>query len=93
MKPSLTIQVQGRRLKNQNGQMTIEMILIATLLFSGVLALSQYFQSKNLLASVVEGPQTYLIGMSENGVWKPAKQANELHPNLHKRHMSLRGDK
>lgn len=80
-------------LQNQNGQMTIEMLLIATLLLVGVLSLSQTFQSKNLLAGIVEGPQSYIIGMAENGVWKPAKQANQDHPNLFKRHMSLEGDK
>ena len=79
--------------KNQNGQMTIEMLLIATMLLVGVLTLSRTFESKNLLADVVEGPQTYLQGMAENGVWKPAKQANAYHPNLLKRHMTYQGDK
>ncbi len=81
------------QLRNQNGQMTIEMLLIAILLLSFVLAVSKVFQEKNLLASVVEGPQTYLQGMAENGVWKPAKVANSEHPNLHQRHISLQGDK
>lgn len=81
------------QITNQQGQMTIEMLLIAIVLLAGVLAVSKYFQEKNLLASVVEGPQSYLIGMSENGVWKPAKVANKDHPNLHDRHISLEGDK
>lgn len=81
------------QLTNQNGQMTIEMLLIAIMLLSLVLAVSKVFQEKNLLASVVEGPQSYIKGMAENGVWKPAKSANASHPNLHDRHISLRGDK
>jgi hypothetical protein len=81
------------QLANQNGQMTIEMLLIGTLLLVFVLTISKTFQEKNLLASVVEGPQTYLVGMAENGVWKPGKDANKFHPNLFKRHISLEGDK
>ncbi len=81
-----------KQLKNQNGQMTIEMLLIAILLLGFVLSISKVFQEKNLLASVVEGPQDYLVGMAENGVWKPSKTANEKHPNLHYRHISLEGD-
>lgn len=88
MKPAIM-----KPLKSQSGQMTIEMLLIATLLLVGVLTLSQTFQSQNLLAGLVEGPQSYIIGMAENGVWKPNKVANQDHPNLHKRHMSLEGDK
>ena len=80
-------------LKNQNGQMTIEMLLIATLLLSATIAVSKKFRDENLLASIAEGPQDYIKGMAENGVWKPSKQANAVHPNLHKRHMSLEGDK
>ncbi len=78
---------------NQNGQMTIEMLMIAILLLSFVLAVSKVFQEKNLLASVVQGPQSYLVGMAENGVWKPGKTANAQHPNLHRRHISLEGDR
>lgn len=77
-----------KQLKNQNGQMTIEMLLIAIVLLGFVLAVAKVFQEKNLLASVVEGPQEYIAGMAENGVWKPRKEANKLHPNLHERHMS-----
>lgn len=80
-------------LSNQQGQMTIEMLLIATLFLVAVLAISKTFQEKNLLASVVEGPQSYVIGMAENGVWMPSSKANTKHPNLHERHMSLEGDK
>lgn len=78
---------------DQSGQMTIEMLLIATLFLSCMLGISQVFQSKNLLASVIEGPQSYVIGMAENGVWMPKDKANTKHPNLHERHMSLEGDK
>jgi len=91
MKPTMKLAL--KQLNNQNGQMTIEMLLIASLLLMGVLALSQTFQSRNVLAGLVEGPQSYIIGMAENGVWRPAKQANQDHPNLHKRHMSLEGEK
>lgn len=76
---------------NQNGQMTIEMLLIAILLLGFVLSISKQFQEKNLLANVVEGPQTYLVGMAENGVWLPADKANAQHPNLLQRKMSLKG--
>ncbi len=81
------------QLSNQTGQMTIEMLLIAIMLLSFVLAVSKVFQEKNLLASVVEGPQAYIKGMAENGVWKAGKAANGEHPNLHHRHISLQGDK
>lgn len=80
-------------INNQNGQMTIEMLMIGIVLLSLVLAVSKAFQDQNLLASVVQGPQSYLIGMSENGVWRPGKSANSEHPNLHHRHISLEGDK
>lgn len=79
-------------LNNERGQMTIEMLLIGVLILSFMLFVSNEFQSKNLLANLVEGPQEYLIGMAENGVWKPSKQANAYHPNLWGRHMSIKGD-
>lgn len=81
------------QLNNHNGQMTIEMLLIAVLLLGFVLSVSKVFQERNLLANVVEGPQSYLVGMAENGVWMPAKQANTKHPNLLQRKMSLEGEK
>lgn len=77
---------------NERGQMTIEMILMSTILFAVILAVSQYFKSNHILAGIVEGPQTYLIGMAENGVWKQAKDANQFHPNLVARHMSYDGE-
>ncbi|MCB0377142.1 MAG: hypothetical protein KDD33_01490 [Bdellovibrionales bacterium] len=79
-------------MKNQAGQMTVEAILIVTLLFSGVMLARNLIQEKRLLAKLVEEPWQYLSGMIENGIWAPPEEGRPFHPNLVTRHGSPQGD-
>ena len=77
---------------NQKGQMTMEAILIITVLF-GVVTLSvNLIRQQNVLARVVEQPWGLLGGMIENGVWTARQQGQVQHPNHLSRHASPEGD-
>jgi hypothetical protein len=80
-------------IRNEQGQMTVEMILIATILVSVALAFSQQARSSGFLASMVEGPWKPLQGMIEDGVWMKAGDLSKgYHPNQVGRHGSDDGD-
>ncbi|MCJ8275282.1 MAG: hypothetical protein MJK18_00435 [Bdellovibrionales bacterium] len=81
-----------KKLKNQKGQMTIEAVLIATLLLSTLTVASRIIKDQGYLSSLVEGPWQHLSGMIQNGVWAPPQQGTALHPNNLDRHGSPVGD-
>lgn len=78
---------------SQRGQMTVELILITIVVTGIALAIGKYFKDNNLIPDLIQGPwKNRMAGMIENGVWGPAADTMALHPNLLKRHSSLRGD-
>lgn len=79
-------------LRNQSGQITIEAVLIVTLLLGTTMATTRIIQDQGFLASLVERPWQHLAGMMENGVWGPPEQGRALHPNHIQRHGSPQGD-
>ena len=79
-------------LRNQSGQLTIEAILIMTVLTAISISFSRFAKSGNLVANVVEGPWKPIQGMIENGVWESGDKAKSHHPSNRGRHSSNRGD-
>ncbi len=80
------------KLKNENGQMAIEMLLIMITLFIAITFVSKQMKDQGFLASLVQSPWTQLAGMIESGSWAKAEDARTQHPNNQKRHISYRGD-
>lgn len=77
---------------NQRGQMTIEMILIMTILLGIGLAVSNYAKEKGWMSALVEGPWKPMQGMIEEGVWAPTAKAKSMSPHLVKRRATVTGD-
>jgi hypothetical protein len=77
---------------NQKGQLTIEAILIMTVLTSIAISFSRFAKSNNLVASVVEGPWRPIQGMIEDGVWETGDKAKSHHPSNRSRHSSNQGE-
>jgi hypothetical protein len=74
-------------LGKESGQMTIESVLVATVLLAITVAASQAFQKAQILQGVV-GPWAYMRGMIENGIWETTTP-NPAHPNAKARHASV----
>ncbi len=78
--------------KANSGQLTVEAVLILTLLVGITMAIAKTFREKNYLASMAEKPWTYVAGMIENGIWRPVEDGKRLHPNHTVRHGTPQGD-
>ena len=81
-----------KRLRSQSGQLTIEAILIMTILTSLSIYTSRFIKSNGLVADLVEGPWKPIQGMIENGVWQSGDKAKEQHPSMKVRHSSNIGE-
>lgn len=80
-------------IKNERGQMTLEMILIAIILTGIAISFSNAAKSNGYLASLVEGPWLHVRGMIEDGVWVAAgDNSKALNPHHLSRHASYEGD-
>jgi hypothetical protein len=79
-------------MKSQSGQITIEAVLILTLLVSTIFSGTRVIKDQQLLSKLVEKPWQYLSGMIENGYWAPATAGKSKHPNQLGRHGSPQGD-
>lgn len=77
--------------ESQDGQMTIEAVLILVVLASFALAASRAFRDRQILQSIVGSPWGHMRGMIENGIWDPTTP-NSYHPNSKKRHASTKPD-
>ena len=77
---------------NQGGQLTVEAVLILTIMASVLYSGSRALRSSNVLASMVESPWVYVSGMIENGLWIPPERGRDMHPNHIYRHGSPRGN-
>lgn len=78
---------------HQSGQITVEAVLIVTLLFSTVFAGTRLIRDQQLLSRLVQGPWQHLAGMIENGYWGSAEIGRAKHPNHASRHGSPEGDR
>lgn len=81
-----------KKLSRQSGQLTIEAILIMTVLTAISLSFARFAKSNGLVASVVEGPWKPIQGMIENGVWETGDKAKSHHPSNKSRHSSNQGE-
>ena len=80
-------------MKNQKGQMTIEAVLILTLMVSLIFAITKGIKGQKYFTKLVEKPWSYVAGMIENAYWAPVNAGKGKHPNYHSRHGSPIGDK
>lgn len=80
-----------KRLRNQNGQLTMEAVLILAIFSSLALFVMKTARTQGWAASVVEGPWGTIRGMIEDGVWQNAKDSKANHPGQFKRHHSHQG--
>jgi len=76
---------------HEDGQMTIEMMLILIALLGLSLALSRKAQNEGWMKAFVSGPWKPVQAMIENGVWTTA-DSKTLHPHHRNRHGSYDGD-
>ena len=79
-------------MKNSNGQMTIEMILLIVIFFGLTMFVSKYMRDKQLVAAVAKGPWEYVRGMTEYGVWRPYDRGTSsiYHPSGQDRKASIK---
>ena len=77
--------------RSQSGQITIEAVLILSVLLSIATYASQQFKSRGILQKLVGAPWSYTRGMIENGIWATTTP-NPYHPNSKHRHASLNPD-
>lgn len=78
---------------NRRGQVTIEMILILTLLFGLSVMISDAFKKNNYFATIIEGPWDYVDGMVRNGIWQKVNVSTAAHPNMSVRHATAIGQR
>ncbi|PIU00376.1 MAG: hypothetical protein COT74_05445 [Bdellovibrionales bacterium CG10_big_fil_rev_8_21_14_0_10_45_34] len=74
---------------HQKGQIAVEFVLIATLLFGLTLFISKEFRQRELLSNLIANPWTRLVSMIETGTWQKKDRAIKLHPAHLTRHISL----
>ncbi len=79
-------------MKNNSGQLTIEAVVILSVLVSVMFAGTRALREKRVLASLVQQPWSYVAGMIENGMWMPPEAGKGSHPNHITRHGSPSGD-
>lgn len=79
-------------MKKNSGQMTVEAVVILSVLASVTFAGSRALRSKQILSSLVQEPWSYVAGMIENGYWAPPERGRGKHPNHITRHGSPQGD-
>ena len=72
--------------------MTIEAVLILTLMVSLIFAITRTIKQKQYLTKLVEKPWSYIAGMVENAYWSPVDDGRRYHPNQISRHGSPEGD-
>lgn len=57
-----------------SGQASVEAVLAVVIIVTVAMYTSQQFRSRKILASLVEGPWSYIDGMAQHGVWGSAKK-------------------
>lgn len=80
-------------MKNQSGQMTVEMVLFAAIMVMVVNFISKKFEEEQILQGLSLNPwNSFIVGMIENGSWGSAEQTMALHPHSFRRHSSVEGE-
>jgi hypothetical protein len=77
-----------KRLRSNKGQMTIEAVLLMTIMVAFFATTRKIISGQNYMSKLVSGPWSHVAGMIENGVWKPALTSKQLHPNVFDRRAS-----
>lgn len=80
------------RYQSQSGQIAVEAILLSVVILAIALAAARSFRSQGILASLVEGPWSYVDGMSRHGVWAPRAKAENLDPTFSPRRASAEAE-
>jgi hypothetical protein len=74
---------------NRKGQFVIEGVLLMVVMLGIFIASMSALRDSKFLAKMVTGPWDKVAGMMESGVWLPAKDARQKHPNQKDRTISL----
>ncbi|WP_413576527.1 hypothetical protein ACLVWU_00630 [Bdellovibrio sp. HCB290] len=74
---------------NRKGQLVIEAVLLMVVMVGIFVASMNALRGSNFLAKMVTGPWDRVAGMMESGVWSPAKDARQKHPNQRNRGISI----
>ena len=82
----------GKRIKNEKGQMIIEAVLIMALLLLAFRLLYNTVFGENFAEQLVQRPFQRLSGVIENGVYGTPDQTRGAHPNHQRRQLSYLGD-
>lgn len=72
--------------------MTVESVLIITVLVTLFMFVSKQFKDNELLAIWVQGPWLSISGMIQNGKWAEAKDSMDYHPNSPGRLLTIKGE-
>jgi hypothetical protein len=80
-------------IRDQGGQMIVETILILALFLAVGTFVAGQFKQNELFAQMVSAPWRNLAGLLQNGVWRPPEAGMQDHPAMHRRHVSMEGDK
>ena len=80
-------------LRSNVGQMAVEMILIMVVLVALLGMIRDFLQENSAFQSLTQAPWQSLSGMITSGVWKKPDEAINYHPNLHKRHGTVTGER
>lgn len=78
--------------KTNYGQMTIEAVLILTMLLGLSTFVANEFRNNELLIKFVQGPWKQISGMAQNGTWGQPGATMADHPNNFNRSVSVRGE-
>ena len=85
--------VKTGRLRNSNGQFTIEAVLLIAVFSTIALYTSKQMRDQGIGSKLVEGPWMPVRGMIEDGVWNGnMKEAMAYHPSVKRRHATARGN-
>lgn len=74
---------------NRKGQFVIEAVLLMIVMLGVFMGGMNVLRDSNFLAKMITGPWDRVAGMMESGVWLPAKDARQKHPNQKNRSISL----
>lgn len=81
-----------RHLRNNQGQVVLEYILITFVLISFSFLVKAMLTSSGAIPNLLKQPWAMVAGMIESGVWAEPSKAKAQHPAHYKRHLSFKGD-
>ncbi|MFK8136831.1 MAG: TadE/TadG family type IV pilus assembly protein [Bdellovibrionales bacterium] len=76
-------------IRNQSGQTAVEFILVTAILVIIAGVVIDQLKSRGIMEELVNGPNTLISGMIQNGVWAAPDVGKQHHPSYLKRHVSL----